>query len=360
MACSIQDMYSCVYYGNVRRVLAEWGDHPRTIVDSITSKAFQQEMMSSATLAASYPSNHLIVLCDAEWTDYEPVLSRTLFKEAHPILVVVAASPYDSDLLPLVNLVRANERLSLLTPQTLEVGARGFVRWDAASFRRYYCPAYNPFDPYPCAAAHTTFTSKVCPVPCPMDFFETQLNRSVTLLVVCGTIKKDVERALVPRGFKLENGAYTRRGTTVVFEIGDRKIDEVHVLEPPPILTKALFGVPTDALVVLYVAYQTPFDEPADLKAYRRTFGAYVAQTELCTTMASLEDVVAGFFVTDPCWNVQRIVAMVMRVFPEVPRNVVVEELARLVKTKRAIVDQFGTEGIVVRFLDEFFYLPRV
>jgi hypothetical protein len=38
---------------------------------------------------------------------------------------------------------------------------------------------------------------------------------------------------------------------------------------------------------------------------------------------------------------VQQIVAMVMRVFPEVPRNVVVEELARFVKTKRAIVDQF-------------------
>ena len=353
-------MYSCVFYGNVRRVLTEWGDRPRTIVDSKTSKAFQQEMMSSTTLAASYPSTHLIVICDAEWVDYEPVLSRTLFKEAHPILVVVAASPYDSNMLPLVNLVRANERLSLLTPQTLQVGSRGFVRWDA-SFRRFHGPAYNPFDPYPCAAAHTSFTSKVCPVPSPMEFFESQLNRSVTVLVVCSAnLRKDVERALVPRGFKFENGVYTRLGTTVVFEVGDSKIDEVHVLEPPAILAKALFGVPTDALVVLYVAYQTPFEEPADLKAYRRTFGLYVAQTELCTTMASLEDVVAGFFVTDPCWNVQRIVTMVMRVFPDVPRNAIVEELARLVKTKRAIVDQFGTEGEVVRFLDEFFYVPRV
>ena len=158
--------------------------------------------------------------------------------------------------------------------------------------------------------------------------------------------------------FKLENGGYVRRGTTVVFEVGDRKIDEVHVLAPPSILAKALFGVPTDALVVLYVAYRTPFEEPADLRAYRRTFGLYVAQTEL--TMASLEDVVAGFFVTDPCWNVQRIIAMVLRVFPDVQRSAVVEELARLVKTKRAIVDQFGTEGIVVRFLDDFFYVPHV
>lgn len=352
-------MYSCVFYGNLRRVLSEWGDRPRTIVDSATSKAFQKEMMSSTTLAASYPSNHMIVLCDAEWVDYEPVLSRTLFKEAHPILVVVAVSPCDSDMLPLVNLVRANERLSLLTPQTLQVGARGFVRWDAASFRRYHCPVYNPFDPYPCAAAHTSFTSKICPVPCPLAYFEAQLKRSVTLLVVCGaTQRKDVIRML--HGFKLENGAYVRGGTAVVFEVGGRKIDEVPVLEPPSILAKALFGVPTDALVVMYVAYRTPFEEPADLKAYRRTFGLYVAQTEVCTTMASLEDVVAGFFVTDPCWNVQRIIAMVLRVFPDVPRSAVVEELARLVKTKRAIVDQFGTEGEVVRFLDEFFYVPHV
>lgn len=353
-------MHSCVFYGNVQRILSEWGDRPCTLVDAQTSTVFQQEMMSSTTLAASYPSTHLIVLCDAEWTDYEPVLSRTLFKEAHPILVVVAASPFDSDMLPLVNLVRANERLSLLTPQTLAVGSRGFVRWDAASFRRYHAPVYNPFDPYPCAAAHTSFVSKVCPVPSPLEYFETQLKRSVTVFVVCGEgMKQQVKRTLVQGGFHVEKNAYVKQGTTVVFEC-NRKVDEIHVLEPPSTLAKALYGTPTDALVVLYVAYRTPFEEPADLKAYRRTFGLYVAQTELCLAMASLEDVVAGFFVTDPCWNVQRIIAMTRRVFPDVPRNAVVEELARLVETKRAVVDQFGTKGKVVRFLDDYFYLPDV
>jgi len=354
-------MYSCVFYGKVDRVLSEWGDQPHTLVNSVeTSTAFQQEMMSSTSLAASFLSNHLIILCDAEWTDYEPILSRTLFKEARPILVVVAACPCDSDMLPLVNLVRANERLSLLTPQTLAVGCRGFVRWDAASFRRYHCPAYNPFDPYPCAAINTTFVSKVCPVPFPVDYFESQLNRSVTLLVKGGeAIKKEVKRMLVQRGFQVEKGAYVKdNNATIMFEC-NQKVDEIHVLEPSPSLAKELYGTPSDALLVLYVAYRTPFEEPVDLKAYRQTFGKYVAQTE-ALTMPSLEDVVTGFFVTDPCWNVQRIISMTLRIFPDLPRTAIVEELARLVKMKRVIVDQFGTEGIVVRFLDDFFYVRRL
>ena len=140
------------------------GSHP---LATISLQAFVKKLLHSTKeeIEETYNSGHTLILTDAAWENYELVFSRTLFLHGRGKLVVAATSPFDSELLPLVNLVRLYDRAPpLLEPKDLTVGSRGYVRWNKASVRCYPTLEYNPFDPYPCLQHSSDFTWLLWPV----------------------------------------------------------------------------------------------------------------------------------------------------------------------------------------------------
>ena len=367
-------IHSLVYVSDEvpNAILHAWGDKPRTIVTPERSQEFQQELMQADLdgLKQKYDGNHLLILTDAAWVDYEPVFSRTLFLCAQPKLLVMASSLNDCDLLPLVNLVRANDRLPMLFDHTrIDVAIRGHVLCDSApSQRNYATPMFNPFDPYPVHVSESTaFTKMLFAVKSPTETIASFLNFNGSLLFSCNTETKKNEllRFFKCNGFDPNQDTGLKRADTVVYVCSAKdltavRVDQLHVVEPPENIARTMAQAKSKALTIyLYVPYSNPFEEPAELRAYRATLGQYVRQTDLFVRKPkTLYDVIAGLFVHNPLWSRAALVAMVQSIMPGALRNDILREMYFLIQESFVLVDVFGREGYLVLSDNLFIYQP--
>lgn len=367
-------IHSLIYVSNEvpTEALHAWGDKPRTIVTPERSQEFQHELMQADLDAVKlkYDGNHLLILTDAAWVDYEPVFSRTLFLCAQPKLLVMVSSLNDCDLLPLVNLVRANDRLPMLFDHTrMEVAVRGHVLCDPApSPRNYAAPMFNPFDPYPVHSDESTaFTKMLFPIKSQSETIASFLNFNGSLLFSCNTEMKKNEllRFFKCNGFNPTQDHGWKRADTMVYVSSAKdllpvKVDQLHVVEPPENVARTMAQAKSAALTVyLYVPYSNPFEEPPELRAYRSTLGKYVRQADLFVRKPkTLYDAIAGLFVHNPLWSRAALVAMVQLIMPGALRADILKEMYFLIQEHFVLVDVFGREGYLVLSDNMFIFQP--
>ena len=360
-----------VFDGPPDKVLDVWGDKPRTIVTPECSQEFQQELMHTdlETLKQKYDGNHLLVLTDAAWVDYEPVFSRTLSLCAQPKLLVMVSSLNDGDLLPLVNLVRANDRLPMLFDHTrIDLAIRGHVLCDTTlSSRHYATPLFNPFDPYTVHLSESTaFTKLLFAVRSQSETIASFLNFNGSLLFSCNTEMKKNEllRYFKCNGF-IAQGQGLKRADTVVYvcspkDLSSVRVDQLHVVEPPENIARTMAQARSTALTVyFYVLYSNPFEEPPELRAYRSTLGRFVRQHEWFKRKPkTIYDAIAGLFMHNPLWSRASLVAMVQLIMPGALRADILREMYFLIQENFVLVDMFEREGYLVLSENMFIYQP--
>jgi hypothetical protein len=362
-----------IHEGATNPVIEAWGDRPITIVTPERSQEFQQELIGSdlETLKEKYTKDHLIVLTDAAWVDYDPVFSRTLFVCTQPKLLVMASSLNDCDLLPLLNLVRANDRLPMLFDHAqIEVALRGHVFWNREETRKYAEPLFNPFEPYPIYLKEPTdFTKLLYPVRSLWDTLTSFFDFNGSMLFACGSDskKKEVTRFFRCNGFTpLQDAGLKRNNTTVYItcqtESTVHQVQQLHVVDPPENLARTLAKAKSRSLTVhLYVPYSNPFEEPLELKSYRMSLGRNLRQREwMNPPPLTLFAILSGFFVHNPLWTRAAIVAMAQQFAPGLPRDAIIEELDFMVQSRLIVVDAFEREGYLVFSENMYIYQPFV
>ena len=362
-----------IHDGPTNPVIEAWGDRPITVVTPERSQEFQQELLRSdeETLRQKYNNTHLIVLTDAAWVDYEPVFSRTIFYCTQPKLLVMASSLNDCDLLPLLNLVRANDRLPLLFDRTqIEVALRGHVYWNREETRKYATSLFNPFEPYPIYLTETTeFTKLLYAVRSIWETMASFFDFNGSIMVECGSDarKKEVARYFRCNGFvPLAENGLKRNNTTVYVtcqtEPTAHQVQQLHVVDPPDNLARTLAKAKSRSLTIyLYVPYSNPFEEPSELKAYRHSLGRNLRQKAWMDPQPlTLFEVLSGFFMHNPLWTRAAIVAMAQQFAPGLPRDDILKELEFMVQTRLVVVDAFDREGFVVFSENMYIYQPFV
>jgi hypothetical protein len=370
-----------IHEGPPTKILEAWGGKPVTVVTPENSREFQQELMRTDlnVLKEKYNRDHLLVLTDAAWVDYEPVFDRSLFMGARPKLLVLLSNIYDADLVPLVNLVRANDGLPLLFDHArIEVALRGHALWDRGQDeqRIYAAPLFNPFDPYPVYLKEDTaeFTKLVYAVRSPWETIATFFDFNGSMLFACSSEakKKEVVRFLRCNGFTFtaKDPGLLKRNDTCVYvsngsaqEWSSRQVHQLHVIDPPENLARTMAEAKSKSLTVyLYVPFSNPFEEPQELKAYRTTLGRCMRQRQWFEPKPELTlfDVVSGLFVHNPLWTRAALVAMVCHINPEMERAVLLEEMELIIENKMVLVDVFGREGYLVFCENMFIFQPFV
>ena len=344
------------------------GSHP---LATVSFQTFVKKLLHSTKeeIETTYKKGHVLVLTDAPWENYEPVFSRTLNLHGQGQLVVAAASPFDSELLPLINLVRLFDRAPpLFETKDLTAGSRGYVQWNKTSFRCYPKLEYNPFHPYPCFQHSSDFTWKLWPVLDTWQDLTPRLTgkRRILLLTSVERKKSWLTSLLTKKGFQPLNNLFVRGETQVGFEfdlIGEY-IDQLHVLDPPNNLAFAMRSITFQKRkrkveVFLHVSYATPFEEPLDLARYRATLAVFLAQANLLEeTMPPLQDIVAGLFVHHPFLHRDQLVCKVKSIVPAESKRTILETVDSIVATKKTVEDQFGTEGFIAKHKFEYFFNP--
>jgi hypothetical protein len=318
-----------------------------------SSTAFLSGLITASKeqIEAEYDDTRWVFLTDAQWVDYDPVLSRTLFKHGHCKLVVAALSPHGADVLPLVNLVRSNERCPLVLDRAhLAVGMRGFVVWKQETLRwSYAVPPHTPFD-----ADH------VWPVFDPWTFLKQHLLDHDALscaVVVAPNNVAPFKNRLASEGFRMSGDAFRRGACSVRLTSSSRSfltdVQELHVVDPPENLASLLFHSSvvnrTPLTVYLYVATKSPLEEPPQLQGYRPLFD----QQPVTSTV---RDAVLGLFVLYPMHHRYAVLHAVQAVHPEASKREILDELDDVCARKCTLLDQFGTEGTIVRSGDDYFF----
>jgi hypothetical protein len=344
-------------------------------VTAETSHTFLQELLHTdlETLQHTYTKDHLLVLTDVAWTDYETVFSRTLFLCAQPKLLLQLASSKDADLLPLLNLVRANDRLpTLFDTSHIEVAARGHVLVSKEKpSRTYAAPVFDPYDPYPIYLEETTsaFTKLLFPVKSVWETISTTFNYNGAVLFVCSSEKKkkDVERFFRCNGFVAKGDGFARNDTFVyIFScfapFKKVAVGMVHFVDPPEKIACCVAQAQGATTLYLYVPYATPFDEPSELRAYRMMLGNYVKQEWWLHDLDrkfSVTEILVGLFVHNPLWTRGALFGMAQNISSGISWKTLQEEMQRIVETHHTVVDMFERPGHIVFSDNMYIYQPN-
>jgi hypothetical protein len=324
------------------------GDLPSA---TVSSDAFLSSLLTASEedIARNY-TNAWVFLTDAQWVDYDPVLSRTLFKHSRCKLVVAVLSPDVCDLLPLVNLVRSNERdAPVLTRDTLDAGARGYVLWNKEAPPRwsYAVPPHTPFP-----------ESNVWPVFDPWTFLKQHLKESEGTIAVAANKPNVVllKNLLSAEGFQFRDGAF-RRGTTAVTltqpHLLHTDVDELHVVDPENIAALLFHASAVNRnklTVYLYAAMKSPLEEPPQLLAYRSLFNQHQ------TASSTVRDAVLGLFVLYPMHHRYAVLNEILAIHPDASKREILDELDDVCARKCTLLDQFGTKGTIIRSGNDYFF----
>jgi len=366
----------------VNGYIKTWGNKPCTIVTLKNSEAFQQELLQTEPYVLQQKYNdHLLVLTDAAWTDYTFLFQHMLYPFAQPKLLVLLLSEYDADLLPLLNLIRGNDRLPLLFDRTkIEEAMLGHIEFNSSNknknSRKYQSALFDPFDPYPIAVAETTeFTSLLYAVTSVEETVATFFNYNGSILFHCNskTKKKTLELLFRYNGFVVNQEGYLQKSFTKVYiycaesktdieNVLYNNIDQLHVVEPPEQLARCIALLKKRPLTVyLYVPVTTPFEESAALNSYRTTFGKYVNQSKLASfKLNGITETILSLFIHNPVWPRAALVSRVQITNPLVQRSEIIAEIGRIIKDKTSLFDIFGTEGYVVVSENVYYFQPTV
>jgi hypothetical protein len=338
-----------------------------------SSETFLQSLLNSSkeTLETTYTEAHWVFLTDAQWVDYEPVLTRTLFVHGNCKLVVLALSPYDSDMMPLVNLVRANERAPVMYDQEqLYMGLKGYAVWNQRGDcrRKYAAPPHNPF---------FAIRDLVWPVTDSWSFLKHHLPQTAGHHVIVASKQTlgAFELKMKEEGFqRFDMNTFKKAKSTVTFYQPSKKnntfyddLTEIHVVDPPENIASTLFhctAFSKSTTVYLHVPYTNPFEEHPYIHRYRATVETYFRRCDehFCSVLpldARVRETIESLFYFYPVLHRDETTAVAQRQCPDASKSQILCELDAYCASKMTIKDVFHTNGTIKRSGDNYYFYPE-